>query len=248
MHEPYIRVVSDAVGTVVMIHGILGTPRHFDRFLPYVPDNWSIYNMLLDGHGGSPKDFSRTSMQKWRAQIFTLLNKISQTHSRIVITGHSMGTLLAMEAAVRYPQVVGLFLLNVPLCLHIKPIMVYRLTKLCFHKSNAADPWEHALKQAAGIQCTAKLWKYVGFIPRFWELLQLCKHCRSIMPNLRLPCRIFFSQKDELVSLRSAALFQRFSDLEPVILPDSGHYYYSPQELSVLTNALREFLEKEISQ
>ena len=246
-HAPDIRCIPGAKNAIVMIHGICGTPRHFDRFLPYIPENWSIFNVLLDGHGGTPKDFSRTSMQKWKEQIAGLLDEVSQSHSRIVIMGHSMGSVLAMEAAGRYPQVTGLFLLNVPLCIHFKPIMLYRLMKLSFHKTNTANPWEHALKQAAGIQVTAKLWQYLGFLPRFRELLQLCRHCKAILPTLHLPSRVFLSGKDELVSLRSAEYFQRNSCWEPIILPGSGHYYYTPQELSVLTDALRDFLKKEIS-
>ncbi len=246
-HDPDIRCIPGAESAIVMIHGICGTPRHFDRFLPFIPDNWSIYNVLLDGHGGTSKDFAHTSMQKWKAQISHVLDEISQIHSRIVIMGHSMGSLLAMDAAGRYSTVTGLFLLNVPLYPKIAPVMVPRLLRLCFHRSNSADPWEHALKQSAGVQVTAKLWQYLGFLPRFWELLQLCRHSRTTLPALTLPCRVFFSKKDELVSLRSAALFQRNSCLDPVILPHSGHYYYAPQELSVLTDALRDFLEKEIA-
>ena len=37
--------------------------------LSLVPDNISVYNVLLDGHGKGVKEFSKTSMKKWKKQI-----------------------------------------------------------------------------------------------------------------------------------------------------------------------------------
>ena len=50
---PYIREIAGADTALLMIHGIVGTPAHFSMLYPYVPKDWSIYNMVLDGHGGS---------------------------------------------------------------------------------------------------------------------------------------------------------------------------------------------------
>ena len=45
---------------MLFVHGIVGTPRHFDFLIDVVPSTVSIYNMLLDGHGYGVRDFSRT--------------------------------------------------------------------------------------------------------------------------------------------------------------------------------------------
>ncbi len=241
-HDSYIRKVPGSTDAVLMIHGICGTPRYFDRLLPCIPENWSVFNILLDGHGGTPKDFSNASMQKWKQQVTETLDELHQTYSRIVIVGHSMGTLLAMHSAPEYPQVTGLFLLNVPLRIKIHPVMVYRLLRLCFHKTDPNHPWELALEQAAGICTTARLWQYLGFLPRFWELLMLCRQSRAKVKTLPCSCKATFSTKDELISLRSAAFFQHNPSAETEILLHSGHFYYAPQDLVKITDALRDFL------
>ena len=45
---------------MLFVHGIVGTPRHFDFLIDVVPSTVSIYNILLDGHGYGVRDFSRT--------------------------------------------------------------------------------------------------------------------------------------------------------------------------------------------
>ena len=48
-HREYIRLVPGADTAVLFLHGIAGTPRHFDARLPLVhlvPENWSVYTVL----------------------------------------------------------------------------------------------------------------------------------------------------------------------------------------------------------
>ena len=69
MHRTYARIVPGAGTAVLMVHGIVGTPRHFDWLIPEFDETWSVYNILLDGHGGSVDDFAETSMKKWKEQV-----------------------------------------------------------------------------------------------------------------------------------------------------------------------------------
>ena len=54
MHKEFVSFKPDIKKAVLFIHGILGTPRHFDDFIPLVPAGYNIFNVLLDGHGGDP--------------------------------------------------------------------------------------------------------------------------------------------------------------------------------------------------
>ena len=130
MHSEYIRLVDGADVAVLFIHGIIGTPRHFDDLIPLVPKNISIYNMLLDGHGKGVSDFSHTSMKKWEVQVSRAVDSLLSTHKKLFIVAHSMGTLLAIEQATRRAEISGLFLLAVPIKLFIKPRMLINVTKV----------------------------------------------------------------------------------------------------------------------
>ena len=71
-HKEYVRIVPGADTAVLFIHGIVGTPNHFTDLISLVelvPEDWSVCNLLLDGHGGNADDFAATSMKKWKNQV-----------------------------------------------------------------------------------------------------------------------------------------------------------------------------------
>ena len=68
-HKEYINIQEDATTAILYIHGIVGTPNHFNDFMPLIPKTFSVYNLLLDGHGKGVKDFSKTSMETWETQV-----------------------------------------------------------------------------------------------------------------------------------------------------------------------------------
>ena len=114
------RLLPGAACAVLFVHGILGSPAQFAPFLPLVPQDWSFCNLLLQGHGGGARDFSAASMAVWREQTRQAFAELRARHETVVIAAHSMGTLFAVQEAVRSP-VEGLFLLNVPLHVHVRP-------------------------------------------------------------------------------------------------------------------------------
>ena len=51
-HKEYKRIIPEARAAILFVHGIVGTPNHFAEFVSRVPEKISVYNILLDGHGG----------------------------------------------------------------------------------------------------------------------------------------------------------------------------------------------------
>ena len=124
-HQPHRRIVRGSDTAVVFIHGIVGTPDQFNPLLPLVPKDWSVDNLLLPGHGGSVRDFSRSSMAAWRAHVAEHIDRLAEDHRRILLVGHSMGTLFCIDEAVKRPDTVaGLFLLASPLRIFMRPSAV----------------------------------------------------------------------------------------------------------------------------
>ena len=79
-HSQYIRVVEGSAMAVLIIHGIAGTPAHFRDLIPVIPENWSVYNILLDGHGKNVKDFGKSSMAKCIDQVNRVLQTLLELH------------------------------------------------------------------------------------------------------------------------------------------------------------------------
>ena len=113
-HEPYFRE-GPGKTAVLLIHGIAGSPGHFRDLVPIIPQTFAVSNILLDGHNGTVRDFSSSSMEKWKTQFRNTLQNLCERYENVVIVAHSMGTLFAIQAAIERPEKIPhLFLLNVP--------------------------------------------------------------------------------------------------------------------------------------
>ena len=242
-HKEYIRVVPGSKYAVLMIHGIVGTPKHFEAFLPLVPEDWTLYNLLLDGHGKGVKEFSQTSMKKWKAQVNARVEEILETHDTLVIAAHSMGCLFAVQTAIRHPeQVKRLFLLAIPLRPFVKPATALASVKAALGFTGSKMTRE--ILADSGVKLTKNLFAYLGWIPRFWELLVEVGATRKLLPRLQTPAVAFVSRKDELVAFSTRKDLQDHPWIETVILPDSGHFAYGEKDLELLKAGFTETLNK----
>jgi len=227
---------------ILFIHGIAGTPRHFDPFLPLVPADYTVRNLLLAGHGGTVRDFSRASMAAWRAQAAEALDELQKEHREIYIVAHSMGTLFALSEALSRPAVVSLFLLAVPLKLRLRPAMVGNALKVYFDRISPTDLPALAARRCYGIAPDKNPFHYLGWLPRYLELFREIRRCRPLIRELKTPCFAWQSAKDEMVSPGAAVLLRQNSAISVTELPDSGHYYYAPGDEERLLGGFREFV------
>lgn len=227
-HKAYIREPRNANTAIVFIHGIMGSPDHFEDFLSRVPQTWAVYNVLLDGHGRTLADFAASSMKRWKAQTATLLDQLRALYGTIFLVGHSMGTLLALDAAISDPtNIKELFLLAVPLKIHLRPLAFRNSVKVVFDRVSEGDPVALAAKRACSVAPDRHLWKYLPCLPRYMELLCESHRIGERLPALSVPNRVWMSKKDELVRPASAKAMQSCSTARVRWLPSSSHYYYT---------------------
>lgn len=237
-YKPYIRPVEDAHTAVLMIHGICGTPAHFKDLLPVIPEDWSVYNILLDGHGKEVENFSRTSMEKWKAQVSQVLTSLLDSHDRVFIVAHSMGTLFAIDESIKHPdKVAGLFLLAVPLTPWVSPaVSVGSLGAALGHVKPGSTA--EKMLSVSSIHLSPKLWKYIAWLPRFWELLTQCHSTRKKLGQVSVPCYAFQSRHDELVRRATVGLLAKHPQIHTTVLAHSGHFHYSREDFALLQNQL----------
>lgn len=239
-HAPYFRKGTGR-NAVLLIHGIAGSPAHFRDLVPVIPESFSVYNILLDGHSGALDNFSRSSMSKWKTQVQTVLRGLFEIHDQVVIVAHSMGTLFAIQAAIEHPeQIPRLFLLNVPTRPWVRLSTWYTSLRVAFGKLDR--PADRAMRGETALELTPKLWKYIGWAPRMIELLCECSRTRKILPMLTVPTQAFQSRIDELVSFRSCKDLANHSFITSSVLEHSGHFVYSPADTALLCSKLAELL------
>ena len=245
-HGEYIRMVPDAKTAVFFIHGIVGTPNHFLTQIPLVdlvPEEWSLCNILLDGHGGNADDFAATSMKMWKSQVFSIFRRLCETHDRVILVAHSMGTLFAMQMALEQPEKIPfLFLIAAPMRPGLRLFGVINCLRLVFGKVRQDRPLEVATRNVCGVQTTRKLWKYIKWIPRFLELFREIACTEKRMGAIDVPCVAWQSRRDELVTNWTKDVLERSGVMEVHELLNSTHFYYDPQDQKTVRASFEKLL------
>ncbi len=242
MHSEYKRIVENAEKAILFIHGIVGTPNHFKTLVSLVSEDVSVHNVLLDGHGKDVKDFAKTSMKNWEAQIFTAVNDLAQNHNEIYIVAHSLGCLLAVEQAVSNPKIKKLFLLAVPLKLFLKPKMAINSFRIYFNKVDSQNEELMAAKECYGICYDKNPLHYIGWIPRFLELFSKIRKTRKLIESVQIPCVACQSSRDEMVSKRTKGILEKNPFISIIALKNSGHYYYEKNDLCIIKRKFTDFI------
>ena len=185
-HSEYIKEIRGSSTAILFIHGILGTPNHFNKFIDIVPEGWSVYNILLAGHGKGVDDFSAASMRQWKSQVSRQMEMLAAKYESIFIVGHSMGTLFAIDASSKYSEKVkGLFLLAVPLKPFVRLSAIKGLLKVIFNRVKSDDKIAAATEREYSLKPDKRLWKYGKWISNYlkhtktYQLSSKCLHTNT---------------------------------------------------------------------
>ena len=235
MHSEVKRIVPGAECAVLFVHGINATPRFFDEYIAALPDGISVHSVLLPGHGGSVRAFGKHSAAEWETHVRTALDALRAAHERVHIMAHSLGTLLSIREAVRDDRrIAGMLLLCVPLRIWSRPTAWWgKLAKGLGGKASREE-----LQTCYGHEVDARLWRYIGWVPRYAELFRLSREARQIVCRLKVPTVVFMAGNDEQVSLRSEKSMADNPAIRMMRMPRSTHHLFTPEDKKAVTAAL----------
>lgn len=236
------RVCKGADTVVLFIHGIIESSDFFEKYMELVPPHFSACSILLDGHGRTVEEFCASSMKKWKAQLEDKIAELSAAYKNILLVGHSMGSLFAIELAFAHPEIVrGILIMGTPLRLWITPEMPMTMLRIFFGKYSEADDRTMASVKAYGMKNWLPLWRYLGWIPRYFELFRDIKVARKALKELTVPCWAIHSKLDEVVSRRVIRMFQKNPCVRLTVLPNAHHLYYPPEDRKLLEDTMTAF-------
>lgn len=242
-YEKCVRYTQGDKNAVLFIHGFLGSPDHFRQFIPKIPQSYAIYNLLLHGHGGEVLDFANSSMEIWKSQVRATVRALAKQFENIVIVAHSMGCFFAMESAAAFPvQVKAIFLLGVPFKIFVRPAAIINAVKLFLNIFPESKREFAAVKNVLGVKLNRRVWEYAGWIPRYAELFTQAKRARETVKRVTVPCFIFQSENDEVVSLKSLKYVPDKKNFTVAVLHESSHFIYSESDFQKIGKALWDFL------
>ena len=225
----------------LFIHGIAGSPRVFDFLKTSLPSGVDVFFHVLSGHGEDSRSFGRKGYPLWRKEVLRRADALLSEYRRIVLVGHSMGCLLSMEIALSYPDRVSpLFLLCPPLKIGVRPVpMLSSMARVLF----ARPPRDEAMAaswRCSGLPLSRNPFSYIPWARPFCSLLWNIPKVRKRIGNLSVPYLAFLAGKDELVSIKAIRHLPPVG--KAVLLPESGHYLFSPEEEKTIRMAFSDFV------
>ena len=246
-HTPVYREHPDAKGLVAFIHGFMGSPRQFAGLIDFTYNQgFSVAALLLPGHGGSAKYFGTGRSEIWQDFVDSKIEQFSIKYKNIILAGHSMGCLLAINASVKYPEYVhGLFLIACPF---IRTLVSPYAIKLRFKQAFAQK--SNPIKKAYFENCSVKLtpdFLWYNIKPSL-EIKKMIHISEDDLPKVKVPVTAVFSTADELISIKSLDILKSgLHDVpfEEIIISDSLHAYYTPEEQTVIVQGMKRLLLKE---
>ena len=245
MHTEYIREGDATKTAFLFIHGFLGSPVHFSDFVALVPEDCAVYNLLLKGHGGTVQAFGQASMAEWKKQADTAVKNLAKHYKDVIIVAHSMGTFFAMEAAVNDPEHIrAILLLQSPLKIGVKSTAMKNTLKSFFNLIPENDTVGKAYQASHSIKLDWRLWLYLRWIPRYFELFREAQRARAVIQKVEIPCYICQSKQDELVSMNSMRFIPEKPNIHVRILEKSAHFLDDSAEIRAVQELFCSLLEE----
>jgi len=245
MHESIWQKKENADSLIIFVHGFIGSPNQFSslNLLESAYERgYSVYAILLPGHGGTSKNFGCYGLADWENHLQNELNKYADAYPNIILVGHSMGGLLALNASLQeHNHVRGVLLLCSPLKLNLSLRSLFIRRKM--RKYPDSNPIKLAYQQARSLSDIRVSLNWLKPVLGFFRLE--CK-TKLNLPHIIAPTLVIHSRNDEVVSFKSANIFYKGlfnSARKQLTLEKSWHAYFPPEEQEQVRSAFLEFID-----
>lgn len=85
---------------LVLLHGALGSKAHFSGLIPHLTDDFEVFTLNFEGHGGNLSD-SEFSIDLFSKNLVDFL--VDHELKKVAVFGYSMGGYVALYTALRHP-------------------------------------------------------------------------------------------------------------------------------------------------
>lgn len=240
-------VVSEIA--ILYIHGILGSPVEFHRIANALqPRVFHGKAILLPGHGGSGFNFATTKADDWQDHVLQTLIDLRKKYPNIILIGHSLGGLLALEASLHVP-VNGIVLLNTPIQTRISVRQISLSLRVLFSSQHRYDPLVSTYRESFSVGIR-DFWTLPLWIARFLDVRRIARQTKRILDQVFIPVMIFQSLKDETVNPYSAKILTRDLNehvLSLTYLEHSTHAYFENEEFTEIIQGINRLIDLTIN-
>jgi carboxylesterase len=242
--EPFLRI-GGSTGCL-LLHGFTAMPGE----MAWLGDDlaargYTVLAQRLAGHGTDPRDLARTRWHDWLVSIEDGLAMLSGIAGQAVVIGQSMGGMVALAAAARYPMA-GVVAISTPFG-HSSAAerirwQLARWWRPMIDKGVPTAP--HPLDQRREADYPAYPRFPVGIL---LELGGLQAEMSESLAEVLIPVLLIHSRDDASVSFESMRrIYERLgtSDKEMVVLEGANHSIVRDPQRQTAFDAIGHFVER----
>jgi pimeloyl-ACP methyl ester carboxylesterase len=249
VEDRWMNIVDIGEGPIVlMVHGLSGCWQNWLENIPHFAKDHRVIAMDLPGFGESEMPAKDITISRYADTIDALLSALDITET-VRLVGNSMGGFIGAELAIRYPQRIERLVLVAAAGLSVEYIRTKRQKGLRHRAENIAffeigwlasrsptitrrrrlREWLLLLVAAhparLSPELTLELVKGSGKDGFADALEALCRYpIRSRLREIECPTLIVWGDKDRLVPLKDASVFEELiDDARKVVYADTGH-------------------------
>ena len=229
--------------TVVLIHGFTGSPSELKLLAEALnAEGYGVEVPLLVGHGTNLKDLMGVYPQQWIDPLDALIARLLSEGQRVVVGGLSLGSILGLQLALRYPQIKALLLYSPPIRSgdprrFLAPFLIRFMQSLPKPASDFFDPI-----------AAERLWSYDRYpVATSARVLELISRTRKQLTQVQQPLLAIASRRDKVISTSGLELLMRTVQSSPRELhwlARSGHAITVDAEWTAVRDLSLEFLRK----
>lgn len=229
----------------LMVHGFTGTPKEMRPIgVRLASAGFTVYAPRLPGHGTQPRDLIRMRWQDWLACVEDSLTLLSSLVDRTYIVGLSLGGMLSLIAAARYPVAGAVAIATLhhlpddPRLPFVKPLSLF---KPFFPKGSPV--WYDKAAQAEHVSYPADPTRGYAEVRIVLEMM------RAALPIITAPTLLINSLNDPTVRHADGHLDAILAGLShshsrSVVVEKSGHVITADSERDIVAEHIIQFIRQ----
>lgn len=265
--EGFELTAEPSKGTVILIHGLTGTPNEMKYIATYLHRNgYSVICPRLAYHGEPIHILKNGKWREFYKSVTDSLLKIPSWQEPVFVGGLSMGALLALLLAEQFPKrISGVVCIsptlfydgwNVPWSHYLLPLAYYTpIRYFAYHKeeppyglkNERVRQLVHKYYEKATLGDSAEASKY-GYpyfpVTLLCELRHVIQRVKRKLPQIQTPVQLIQAYEDDMTSVKNSNyIYSHVGSIkkEMVLLYDSYHVITADQEREIAAQKMVEF-------
>jgi carboxylesterase len=240
---------------ILLIHGLGGAPAELKVVATGLQsEGFTVSCCQLAGHCGTAEDLITTGWHDWAASVETALAELRTECDTVLVGGLSLGAILALHAAAKYPDKISGLLLYAPTLWYdgfSVPWYAFLLKwvintpfgqRYRFEEREPYGVKDQRIRKLivramglgksdeAGLASTPSL-----SLKEMWELVAVVK---PELPNIKTPALIVHAREDDISDLSNTIYLQRKLGglVDTLVLDDSYHIVTIDKQRSLVVD------------